>query len=179
MAGEFNIRKSRQADAAAILSLYPRSFPDEDLVPLVRELLMIPDTAISLIAMNDSELAGHAVLTLCSVAGNNGGVALLGPVAVEPALQRQGVGTTLIRDGLRRMKETGVHLVCVLGDPAYYSRLGFVTESLVEPPYPLPAEWAGAWQSQYLGNSLTPDAGTLVVPSQWRDPALWGPDPAS
>ena len=46
---------------------------------------------------------------------------------------------------------------------------------LVEPPYPLPAEWTGAWQSRDLGNATTRCAGKLSVPSQWLQPTLWAP----
>ena len=166
-------------DATAILSLYPRAFPDEDLVPLVRELLKVPDIAMSLTAMNDSDLAGHAIFTMCGVEGSDDKVALLGPVAVDPDFQRQGIGSHLIGEGLERMRDAGVSIVCVLGDPAYYSRLGFKPEFHVKPPYPLPPEWDGAWQSQYLDKSAAVLAGQLVVPREWRDPALWSPDPES
>ena len=163
-------------DTTAILSLYPRAFPDEDLVPLVRELLKVPDIAMSLTAMNDSNLAGHAVFTVCSVEGSDDKVALLGPVAVDPDFQRQGIGSNLIGGGLERMRAAGISVVCVLGDPAYYGRLGFEPEARIAPPYPLPAGWTSAWQSQYLGKNPIPLAGTLVVPRQWRDPALWSSD---
>ena len=162
-------------DTAAILSLYPRAFPDEDHVPLVRELLKIPDIAISLTAMSKSDLTGHAIFTLCGVEGSDSKVALLGPVAVEPDYQRQGIGSGLIGEGLKRMRAAGISVVCVLGDPAYYGRLGFTRESHIKPPYPLPAEWEGAWQSQYLDGNPAPLAGTLVIPQQWLEPALWGP----
>ena len=64
--------------------------------------------------------------------------------------------------------------VCVLGDPEYYSRLGFAEETGIEPPYPLPEEWLGAWQSRPLGSA--PSAtGTLSLPSAWMHAELWGP----
>ena len=63
----------------------------------------------------------------------------------------------------------------VLGDPAYYGRFGFTPETHVEPPFPLPAEWGGAWQSQYLDGSRVPCPGKLDVPPQWLQPALWAP----
>ena len=63
----------------------------------------------------------------------------------------------------------------VLGDPAYYGRLGFATEKRIEPPYGLPPEWEGAWQSQYLDGQAATTAGRLLVPDYWDDAALWGP----
>ncbi len=49
----------------------------------------------------------------------------LGPISVTPALQRCGVGSALVRSGLRRLAERGVAGCVVLGDPSYYVRLGF------------------------------------------------------
>jgi putative acetyltransferase len=47
-------------------------------------------------------------------------------VGVHPHAQRQGVGTALIRAGLRRCSAMGWQAVFLVGDPAYYSRFGFV-----------------------------------------------------
>ncbi|MHA1189117.1 MAG: GNAT family N-acetyltransferase, partial [Alphaproteobacteria bacterium] len=65
--------------------------------------------------------------------------------------------------------------VYVLGDPAYYRRLGFESEDSVKPPYPLPEEWRGAWQSLGLGAGKPPLRGKLSVPQPWRQRALWAP----
>lgn len=175
MTDKLIIRKSEPADLAAIESLYVKAFPDEDLIPLVRGLLPDVQSVVSLVATKELQIVGHALFTKCGVSGNKAKAALLGPLAVLPASQRQGVGSAIVRDGLRRMKEEGVQVICVLGDPAYYSRLGFLPEALVEPPFPLPDEWAGAWQSLYLGDVGAKCAGRLTIPRQWLKPALWAP----
>ena len=175
MLAGLEIRESVQSDHAAIEALYPEAFPGEDLLPLVRELLQDAAIALSLVGTTGSRIAGHALFTKCGVVGSGVKAALLGPLAVAPTCQRQGVGSALVRAGLQRLETEDVSLVCVLGDPAYYSRLGFVPESLVEPPFRLPAEWRGAWQSQHLGDTSTHCAGKLSVPPQWLHPALWAP----
>ena len=175
MSDKLKIHESIQGDAAAIELLYPEAVPDEDLLSLVRDLSQDSMIAMSLVGTIDSRVVGHVVFTNCGVVGRNFKAALLGPLAVAPIWQRQGIGSAIVRAGLQRLQDTAVHLVCVLGDPAYYGRLGFVQESLVEPPFPLPAEWDGAWQSQYLDDTTMPCAGKLSVPSQWLQPALWAP----
>lgn len=175
MPGDPTIRASVGADLAAIASLYAAAFPDEDLLPLVRELLQDAGDAMSLVATVGSAIAGHVLLTKCGIDGSRIVAALLGPLAVAPARQREGIGTALVRDGLQRLKKTDAGLVCVLGDPAYYGRLGFRRETGVEPPYRLPIEWSEAWQSQYLLDGIEPVTGLLVVPRPWREAALWGP----
>jgi len=175
MSGEVEIRESMQADVAAIESLYPEVFPDEDLLPLVRDLLRDAAIAISLVGAIDLQIAGHAIFTKCGVVGSGIRAALLGPLAVAPAWQRQGIGSAIVRAGIQRLKDSDVNLVCVLGDPAFYGRLGFVPQTHIEPPYRLPAEWQGAWQSQYLDDTPVPCNGKLTVPPQWQQPALWAP----
>ncbi len=175
MSDQLEIRESVQADIAAIGSLYPDAFPDEDLLPLVRDLLHDAAVAVSLVGAVNSQIVGHGVFTKCGVVGSDVESALLGPLAVAPAWQRRGVGSAIVRAGLQRLKDAGVALVCVLGDPAYYGRLGFVPETLVEPPYRLLTEWRGAWQSQYLVDVMVPYTGKLAVPPQWLRPALWAP----
>ncbi|UCG72902.1 MAG: N-acetyltransferase [Chromatiales bacterium] len=175
MAHNLDIRESRRDDSAAIESLYPEAFPDENLLPLVRDLLNDAVVAISLVGTIDTQIVGHAIFTKCGVVGHRCNAALLGPLAVAPAWQRQGIGSAIVRAGLLRLQAANVNQVYVLGDPAYYGRLGFVKGCSVEPPFPLPAEWDGAWQSQILGDTRTPCAGRLSVPPQWLQPALWAP----
>jgi len=173
MSDKPEIRESVQADAAAIESLYPKAFPDEDLFPLVRDLLQDAAITISLVGAMNLQIVGHAIFTRCGVVGSSVKAALLGPLAVAPAWQRQGIGSAIVRAGLQRLADEDVDLICVLGDPAYYGRLGFERETLVEPPYPLPAEWSGAWQSQYLHDTRVLCTRKLTVPPQWLQPSLW------
>lgn len=173
MPPDFAIRESVAADLSAIRRLYAEAFPEEDLQPLVTALLRNVPEALSLLAARDEAVIGHILFTPCRVAGSSVPVALLGPLAVAPRHQRRGLGGALIRDGLRRLEADSVVRVLVLGDPAYYGRLGFTAEADILPPYPLPREWAAAWQSIGLGAARPPVRGTLSVPQPWRQPALW------
>ena len=175
MTDALEIRESLPGDTAALESLYPDAFPDEDLLPLLRALLKEEASVLSLVAIMDQAVVGHAVFTLCRVDGNTDKVALLGPLAVASQRQRGGIGSALVRAGFERLRRDGVARVYVLGDPAYYSRFGFEADEDVSPPYALPMEWRGAWQSLSLGDGLSPLSGKLSVPPPWRQPALWGP----
>ncbi len=172
---KIEIRESLPNDITTIEKLYPEAFPDEDLFPLVRELQSDGSNALSLVATADNALVGHVVFTPCSIAGNTNMVALLGPLAVAPAWQRQGIGKAIVREGLQRLENAGTYHVYVLGDPAYYRRFGFEPEDRVRPPYALPEAWRGAWQLLCLGGSKPPLRGKLSVPRPWRQRALWAP----
>lgn len=173
MEKELAIRESLAPDRVAIESLYPKAFPDEDLLPLVREQLRDPYCTISLVAVIDSTVVGNIIFTKCGVSGCNIKAALLAPLAVDPIHQKQGVGSALIQAGLRRLREEAFSMVCVLGDPAYYGRFGFETESSIGTPYPIPPEWSDAWQSQWLVDAAENSGGKLSLPRYWLDPALW------
>lgn len=173
MTDEIVLRESVAGDIAALERIYRDAFPDEDLLPLLSQLLDDPSLGLSLVALSEGAVAGHAYFTNCTVAGGRGKLALLGPVAVVPALQGRGIGGALVRKGLDRMKKAGIVRLCVLGDPAYYGRFGFAPETEIMPPYPLPDAWHDAWQSIGLRDGETRRRGALSVPTPWRNPALW------
>lgn len=179
MSEKLEMRDSVPSDLGAIESLYLVAFPDEDLLPLVRDLLQDTTITTSIVGVIDSRIIGHVIFTKCRVVGKRPSAALLGPLVVTPAWQGQGIGSAIVRAGLRRLEDAGVDRVFVLGDPAYYGRFGFHSESFVEPPFPFspgfPPEWDGAWQSRDFGETTTPCAGKLSVPPPWLKPALWAP----
>jgi putative acetyltransferase len=49
----------------------------------------------------------------------------LGPISVEPALQKTGIGSQLIREGLARLRQMDGAGCVLVGSPAYYRRFGF------------------------------------------------------
>lgn len=167
------IRQGTAKDTGDIESIYPLAFPDEELLPLVRDLLAAPDVMTSLVAAVDGDVVGHVIFTHCGIDGATSRASLLGPLAVTPSQHGLGIGSALVRAGLKLLEDANVPSVFVLGDPAYYGRFGFEAEPGIEAPYPLPAEWASAWQSIRLSDAAVPSQGRLSVPSQWRDPALW------
>lgn len=173
MIGKLEIRESRSNDATEIEQLYVDAFPDEDLLPLVRALLDLRQSVISLVGVRENVIVGHISFTFCSVEGGKNKVALLAPLAVTPTLQKQGIGSALVQTGFKHLENSKIGYVFVLGDPAYYSRFGFKTEDKVATPYPLPVEWRGAWQSIQLCDAEAPLEGRLSVPGPWCQIALW------
>lgn len=163
------LREMTADDLPALLALYPLAFPDEDLRPLLLRLFATPGV-MSLVAFSGETLLAHLAMTPCNPAG----AVLLGPVAVAPDHQRQGLGRRIILAGCARMAARGAVQMQVLGDPAFHRRLGFQPDRALAPPYALPPDWAEAWQMLRLTDApaLT---GTLQVPPAWDDPALWRP----
>ena len=169
------LRDSCPDDWADLASLYPQACPEEDLLPLVQALLEQVPGVLSLVGILDAGVIGHGLFTPCGVIGHSGKAALLGPLVIAPGYQRQGVGNALVQAGLQRLAALGVRQIFVLGDSAYYRRFGFRPETPVAPPYPLPADLTGAWQSLSLGDAAPLGPGSLALPDPWLQPALWAP----
>ncbi len=165
------IRPSSADDQAHILALYPLMFPDEELRPLVSNLLGGRTDVLSLVGIESSEVVAHLLFTLFE--GDEG--ALLGPLGVRPDHQGRGVGSALVGEGLARLTDAGVRQVFVLGDPKYYGRFGFAPERKTLPPYALPPEWADAWQSVCLAGRQPMGEGACALPDIWMKPELWAP----
>lgn len=52
---------------------------------------------------------------------------LFGPLAVEPALQGNGIGRALVRHGLDQARALGESLCVIVGEPDYYQPFGFAS----------------------------------------------------
>ncbi|MEM6665113.1 MAG: N-acetyltransferase [Pseudomonadota bacterium] len=176
------VRPTTPDDLPALTTLYRDAFADEDLLPIVTDIVHMGDRALSLVSVDCETMVGHVAFSPCSVGASPSALslspapmALLAPLAVAPARQRQGIGRALVEAGFAMLRERGISHVFVLGDPAYYARLGFLAERAISPPYDLPDEWDGAWQSKALGAGGEPIKGRLEVPEIWQKPALWLP----
>ncbi|MEM7490238.1 MAG: N-acetyltransferase [Pseudomonadota bacterium] len=86
------------------------------------------------------------------------GAMLLGPVAVHPTRQGEGLGALLIQSGLDRAVVAGVERVLLVGDAPYYARFGFGPLRGVEMPPPTNPDRVlgrGAWAG-IVGRVLPP-----------------------
>ncbi|MGM0584957.1 MAG: GNAT family N-acetyltransferase [Pseudomonadota bacterium] len=166
------IGETGPGDLPALEALYPRAFPEEDLLELVRALAETPGV-LSLVAREDGRIVGHAMFTPGRARGE--AVALLGPLAVTPEAQGRGLGSALVRAGFARLEAAGARRVLVLGDPAYYRRFGFAPERDVAPPHALPEDWRDAWQGRALAGDAPAPRGPLELPAPWMRPELWLP----
>ena len=129
MSSMYTIRLEQAGDEAGIRLVNETAFgrPDEAyLVALLRERGKV---VLSLVAVvGEEQIVGHVLFTLAIVGDMCKGMGL-GPVAVLPAYQNQGVGTDLIQEGLERCRTMGYKRVVVVGHPTYYPRFGFVPAS--------------------------------------------------
>ena len=95
---------------------------------------------VSLVAEHGGQIIGHIAFSPVKIDGEAVDWYGLGPVAVQPERQRQGIGVRLIEAGLGQIKELGAAGCVVLGDPGYYSRFGFKVDLSLRFP-DAPAEY--------------------------------------
>jgi putative acetyltransferase len=92
---------------------------------LVAKLREAGALTLSLVAQVKAELVGHISFSPVNISGGATGWYCLAPLSVVPEFQSQGVGTELVWQGLRNLRQRGAAGCVVLGEPAYYGRFGF------------------------------------------------------
>lgn len=84
----------------------------------------LPADRLALTAERNRRVVGTVRLWHVA-AGSNRPALLLGPLAVDPALQGCGLGAALMRESLGRARALGHEAVLLVGDAPYYARFGF------------------------------------------------------
>ncbi|WP_120500663.1 GNAT family N-acetyltransferase [Roseovarius sp. EL26] len=112
-----------------------------------------PVPELSLAARDADNILGGAI-RYWPVRVGGAHVLLLGPVAVHPTRQGEGLGGFLIRESLEVARDLGWERVMLVGDAPYYNRFGFTKlEGVIMPPPTNPERVLGyelikgAWDS--------------------------------
>lgn len=129
------IRPEKPDDYDAVYNVVKKAFQtaehsdgnEQNLVDSLRKSnSFIPE--LSLIAVEDKEIAGHILFTKANVGENT--VLALAPLSVLPKYQRKGIGLALIKEGHQIAAKMGFDYSIVLGNPKYYSKAGYVPASV-------------------------------------------------
>ena len=124
------IRSERATDAESISQVTYAAFlgkfsdhPTEHLI--VDGLRGAGMLTLSLVADADGKILGHVAFSPVTINNEFIGWYGLGPVSVVPELQKQGIGSKLIRAGLAKLRELDAKGCVLEGSPDYYQRFGF------------------------------------------------------
>lgn len=138
------IREEARYDWPQITKINNLAFGQKDEGKLV-EKLRATDAfveGLSLVAEVDDCVVGHILFTKVQIVNdeNKFESLALAPMAVLPDFQNQGIGSSLVREGLKKAEEKGFSSVVVLGHENYYPRFGFKPASLwkIRPPFQVP-----------------------------------------
>jgi len=165
------IRPETPADDDAIRRVVNDAFGatiEGDLVAAIRASdRFVPD--LSLVAVSGDQILGHVISSYVDVETKR--VLQVGPLAVAPSNQRQGVGSALMRETIRIADERGEPLLLIEGNPAYYGRFGFTRadeHGIEAPPEALAAKYfmlrpLEAYDASLRGRAIYPPETFGVV----------------
>jgi len=124
------IRDETQADIDAIRDVTIAAFKTLEISQhteqfVIEALRVARSLTVSLVAEMDGRVVGHIAISPVTLSDGTRNWYGLGPVSVLPDLQRQGIGKTLIEEGLSRLKGLKAQGVCLVGHLDYYRKFGF------------------------------------------------------
>lgn len=126
---------------------------------------------LSLVAEADSDIAGHILFYPVYIHSTRARYQCLSlaPMSVVPGYQRRGIGSQLVREGLKAAGELGFESVIVLGHPEYYPRFGFKPASRwhIKAPFEVPDEVFMALE--LTDNALANISGTVRYPEEFAE----------
>ncbi|HEX4362511.1 MAG TPA: N-acetyltransferase [Pseudonocardia sp.] len=155
------VRRERAADGEAIRRVHDAAFPTALESGLMDALRADPGwlPKLSLVAVVDGVVVGHVVATRGRVdrapaqSGGQPAALGIGPLGVHPDRQRHGVGAALMYALIGAAEALDETLLCLLGEPDYYRRFGFVTGHELGVLSPDPS-----WGAYFQARRLTEDA---------------------
>ncbi|NIO10636.1 MAG: GNAT family N-acetyltransferase, partial [Deltaproteobacteria bacterium] len=119
----------RPEDARAIRFVLEEVFGQSTEADLIDALRRRGALILSLVALREDEVVGHIAFSPVTIesAESSFDAIGLGPMAVLPAYQGKGIGSELVRMGLKLCRQAGHEIVVVVGHPAFYGKFGFVS----------------------------------------------------
>jgi len=122
------IRLETPEDKASIRHVNEEAFGQKEEAGIIEKLRNRGVLTISLVAVQDDRTVGHIAFSPVKVESERSSfeAIALAPMAVLPAYQRKGIGSQLVRSGIKECQHLGHEIIVVLGHPNYYPRFGFV-----------------------------------------------------
>ena len=132
----YQLEEETEADWWEVEALYDLCFaPGRTALSSYRLRDGVATVAPLCLVLRDDEGILAAVIRYWPVEVADQDVLLLGPVAVHPTRQGEGLGGLLINESLAEAKRLGWERVMLVGDAPYYRRFGFrKLEDVVMPP---------------------------------------------
>jgi len=129
-----HIRDEMPSDEAAIEAVIAAAFRDMPYSQQTETYIMAAlrragALTVSLVAEDEGQICGQAAFSPVEIAGQPSDWYGAGPIAVAPERQRQGIGSALMEEGLGRLHDLGAGGCMLVGDPAWYPRFGFRTDT--------------------------------------------------
>lgn len=132
-----DIKAITDVTIAAFLNAEHTSHTEQFVVLALRDSFAL---TISIIAELNNKIIGHVAVSPVSISDDSKQWYGLGPISVSPDYQKQGIGSMLMHAALDALRQNNAQGCVLLGDPDYYSRFGFKTDSRLTLP-DVPSEY--------------------------------------
>lgn len=120
------IRHEKPYDRPLTYSIIEKAFKRDAEARLADKLRLKSSDYLSLVAEDSGTIVGHIMFSPVLIKNGNEVQGMgLAPMSVLPSMQRRGIGTLLVKEGLKVLEQKGCPFVIVLGHPGYYPRFGF------------------------------------------------------
>ena len=134
---ELIIQKERSSDQDKInqviqLAFKDAPYSDQQEHLIVQALRHAGALDLAIIARIGSGIVGFAAISPVQISDGAEQWYGLGPIAVLPDFQKQGIGSMLVDEVLSGLKTRGAAGCVVLGDPDFYCRFGFEPDRRLE-----------------------------------------------
>lgn len=150
---KFSIRPEREKDHSEVYNLIQTAFrtaavkdgDEQDFAVKLRESASYI-AELALVAEYDNQLIGHIMFTKTYITQPDESkfeALLVAPLSVLLEYRNKGVGSALMKEGLRVAKALGYKAAFLCGNPAYYHRFSFksVENFAIEPDHPIPLQY--------------------------------------
>jgi putative acetyltransferase len=123
-----SVKLETPADLQAIRWVNTAAFGRPAEANLVDVLRRHGQIIMSVVAAIEQEVVGHVLLTEVTLMPTVPGLRMLGlgPIAVLPKFQGQGVGSALMQEAIGLAAAHGWQAIVALGNSEFYARFGFV-----------------------------------------------------
>jgi putative acetyltransferase len=174
------IREANISDLDSIRETHLAAFGDDEkflVADLAVELLAraSDDDVLNLVAEDDDRIVGH--VSFSPINSKSDGTRLgriLAPLATVPDRQRKGIGSSLVQEGVYRLKALDTPIVFVYGDPDYYGKFGFASDEAIDyvPSYEL--TYPNGWLAVRLaGKKPANGSEEIECVKALEKPELW------
>jgi predicted N-acetyltransferase YhbS len=166
------IRPEMIEDYTSITEVNDQAFGQKNegrlIIALRKNQEFIPE--LSLVAGFGGRVVGHILFYPIKIKANDVShySLALAPMAVLPEYQKRGIGSQLVKEGLKRTRRLGFKSVIVLGHAAYYPRFGFEPAGKwgIRPPFEVPDDVFMALE--LVRDGLKDIQGTVAYPPEFN-----------
>lgn len=173
---KIKIRQEKTADYKTVFFLIEKAFEKEATSEHTEQFIVSKlrrsstfNKKLSLVAEVNNEIVGHILLSKVQIKDKTKSTEslVLATVSVLPYHQKKGVGKELIEAAHETAKEMGFKSIALIGEPIYFSKLGYKQADEFNIKFPIEALNENCMAIELVKNGLKGVKGRLEYPKEF------------